>query len=154
MKNIVLLICFNLCFCSFYGQKAMSFEEAETQGVTTKKLDSIYTNALDDGTGIYVFENEDEIMKAWTEMLQDISSFLRKKEEMRKIDIHVFQRVYFNKDGKIDYYLYKIRNSEQISEEQILQINEFLNDFVENYQFSLSADRNFVQCGMAKFTAK
>ena len=157
MKKLVLIFVVSFLVCSLYGQKAMSFEEAAKQGITTKSLDSIYIsaiNVINDESGNYIYENEEEVMEAWYKMFEDISIFLWKTEEMKEVEIRIFQRVYFNKDGKIDYYLYKIQNHNEITEEQALQVANSLNEFVKEYQFSFSAIKDFVQCGVAKFAAK
>ena len=152
MKNLVLIIIASLSFGSLYGQNALSFSEAEEQGIIRKTLDSLYCNAMDDGSGNFVFENKEEVMEAWTKMLTDISSFLFRKAEIKNIEVKLFQRVYFNKEGKIDYLLYNIRNKDDVTEEQLQQVIDVLNEFVKDYQFSLSADRDFVQCGTAIFS--
>ena len=154
MKNFAVLLIASLSFCTLYGQKAMSFTEAKKQGITIQGLDSLYTNAMDDGTGNFVFDNGDTVSAAMTKMFADISAFMRRKEDMRKIEVQIFQRVYFNKDGKVDYYIYKIRNADQLSEEECQKIDDLLNEFIKDYQFSLSADKGFVQCGTAKYTTE
>ena len=154
MNKLILFLLPCLFVCSLYGQTALSFDEAEKQGITTKYLDNVYPDAMGNDRGTPVFESSEEVSKAWQKMLQDISSFLRKKEEMRQININIFQRVYFNKDGKVDYYLYKIINLAELTEEQVQQVADLLNEFVKDYQFSLSADKGFVQCGRAKLVSE
>ena len=152
MKKLVLIAIVSLSFCSLHGQKVLSFSEAKEQGITTKGLDSLYCSSVEDGSGNFVFESKEEVAAAWTKMLTDISSFLFKNAEIKNIEVKLFQRVYFNKEGKIDYYLYNIRNKDDVTEEQLQQITDVLNEFVKDYQFSLSADRDFVQCGTAIFS--
>ena len=154
MNKLILFLLLSLFVCPFYGQTALSFDEAEKQGIRTKSLDSIYSDAMGNERGTPVFEDSDEVSKAWYQLIQDISSFLLKREEMRQVNIKIFQRVYFNKDGKVDYYLYKITNLEELTNEQVQQIADLLNEFVKDYQFSLSADKDFVQCGRADFRFK
>ena len=158
MKKFTLFLLSCLFVCSLCGQTVISIKEAKEQGITTKSLDSIYPNAMDDGTGNYVFENSEDVSKAWEKMIIDVSSYLTKKKEMRdsNIDINIFQRVYFNKDGKIDYYLYTIRNLNELTEneEQVQLFIDLLNEFVRDFQFSLSADKGFSQCGSAIFQYK
>ncbi len=154
MKKIILCLLSSFFVCSLCGQTAISINEAKKQGITFESLDSIYTSAISDGTKSCVFENSEEVLNAWYKMISDVSSFLVKNKEMLNININTFQRVYFNKDGKIDYYLFNIRNLDELTEGEVQLFTDLLNEFVKDYQFPLSADKGFSQCGSAKFQFK
>mgnify|MGYP001049815414 CR=1 FL=1 len=154
MKKIILCLLSSFFVCSLCGQTAISINKAKEQGITFDSLDSIYTRATSDGTKSYVFENSEEVSNAWYKMISDVSSFLVKNKEILNLNISIFQRVYFNKDGKIDYYLFNIRNLDELTEEEVQLFTDLLNEFVKDYQFPLSADKGFSQCGNVNFQFK
>lgn len=77
--------------------------------------------------------------------MQQLATFL--KDNAFEIDgqLKLFNRIYFNKSGAIDYYLYNI-NPGQLSKEEAARFDTLLNVFVKNHKIGVSAEVNFSQC--------
>ncbi|MFO8055610.1 MAG: hypothetical protein R6U19_10670 [Bacteroidales bacterium] len=144
MKRIVVCLGIICCF-SAYGQEAVSFQEAREQGLM-KELDSLY----EDGTQLEVFENQNEYFSAWQELLQEFGNFLEENDFNWHEPTAVFQRVYFNEEGQIDYFLYMFRSG-NLSDKKKQRFHNLLGEFIRGYRFSLNAGQKFAQCGSVQY---
>ena len=156
MKKFLLLI-FILCYITTVvnGQNCLSFKEAKKQGITVKKLDNIYTNAVHHDTTVYaIFSGqEDDCYKSWIEMMKELARYLKKNEFLWEKPSSCFHKIYFSKEGKIDYWLYNFRKGE-ITEKKRMEFKKLLNEFQEDFKFGLPAKDKFSQCGPTSFKDK
>jgi hypothetical protein len=137
------LIC--LCFSSF-AQKVLTFKQAKEQGIRIEHLDSIYASGINADSSLSVFKNNQEnYIAAYQKMLQDLGNYLKENHFLWNKPTKGFNRIYFDKSGKIDYFLYNFR-PEQLTVEEEIQFNELLQSFVSSFVFSLNADKKFAQC--------
>jgi len=145
MKLILSLIFFlfvNLVF----AQKAMTFGEAEQLHIPASHLDSIYKSGIHSDTSLAVFKtNQEAYIKAYQQLLNELGDFLGENDFSWPQITKGFNRIYFDKTGKIDYFLYTFR-PDQLSKEQEKQFGELLNRFIAGYRFPLTADVKFAQC--------
>ncbi len=146
MKSILTILTL-LAICSFsYGQKAMTFTEARTQNIMNSAFDSIYKSAIHVDTSLAVFKtNQEEFAASYQKMLQDFGQFLKKDSFIWEKPTRGFNRIYFNKDGGIDYFLFSFRPN-QLTVEQEAKFKELLNKFIQDYKLPLSAKTGFAQC--------
>lgn len=147
MKTLLtILTTLTLSYLS-YGQKAMTFNEAKENNIRTSYLDSIYPNAIHyTDTSLAVFKtNQDVLLSAYQKLLQDLGKHLKANDFFWDKPTKGFNRIYFNKDGKIDYFLYNFR-ADQLTIEQEKKFGELLNKFIIDYQFPLTAKTGFAQC--------
>ena len=141
-------------FFSSYGQKAMTFKEAELRGKSFQHLDSLYKSAVHSNADLAVFkssEEQAELQKSYITLIKDLATFLKSKDFKWEKPTRCFNRIYFNPTGKIDYFLYNFPK-DQIEPEKEKEFDRLLNLFAKDYKFSLKADENFAQCSPIKYT--
>lgn len=151
--SFILLVC---AFTSASAQKqpsAMTFQNAEMQGIKIAKLDSIYKSAVDTDPNKAVFktsEEQKELRSAYTTLLNDLQKHLTANNFKWENPTRCFNRIYFRPNGKIDYFLYnfivKANDPNPISTEKRMQFEKLLATFVKKYQFKLRSDVKFAQC--------
>ena len=146
MKTILtILTTLTLSYLS-YGQKAMTFNEAKEINIRISHLDSIYLSGIHSDTSLAVFKtNQDEYIAAYQKLLQDLGKYLKVNHFLWDKPAKAFVRIYFDKNGKIDYFLYSFR-PDQLTEEQEKRFGELLSEFIVDYRFSLTATTGFAQC--------
>lgn len=146
MKPILTILMLSVLSQNSYGQKAMTFGEAEENGISISHLDSIYKSGIHSDTTLAVFiTNQDEYIVAYQKLLQDLGEFLKANDFLWENRTKGFNRIYFDKSGKIDFFLYNFR-PDQLTDEQENRFKELLNKFITNYRFSLNANIGFAQC--------
>lgn len=134
--------------------KAMTFNEAKTMGNPVEKLDKVYKGALHTETipGVFKTEAEQEqLIAAYTKLLQDFATYLKENKFKWERPTRCFNRIYINKNGAIDYFIYnfsvnKDKPEENISEAKAAEFKRLLNAFVKDYRFSVTANEQFAQC--------
>ncbi|MGV3631649.1 MAG: hypothetical protein ACO1O6_10590 [Bacteroidota bacterium] len=152
MKNVCIVSLFLALFSSCFGQHlGLSFQEAEKQGISVKKLDSLYRSALHADTLQAVFrtEQEQELMQqAYIRLLQDFGKFLSSGGFRWDKPTRCFNRIYFHADGTIDYFLFNFTGSEtdKPSAEKQQEFQRLLNSFISDYRFPVTASTGFAQC--------
>ena len=146
MKTLLTIIAlFSFSFI-FHAQKAMNFNEAKKNNIRTSQLDSIYLNGINSDTSLAVFKtNTEEYIAAYQKLLQDLGKFLKANNFLWEKPTKGFNKIYFNKEGKIDHFLYNFR-PDQLTAEQEKRFDELLNKFIVDYRFPLTAKSKFAQC--------
>ena len=155
MKTITIF--FVLLFTSFtsFGQHlGMTIKDAEKEGITIEHLDSIYISAVHSDTSLAVFKTDSDqelLINSYSKMIQDLANFLSKNNFKWKNPTNCWNRIYFNSDGSIDYFLYSfstqnVKPKDQLSVEKQTEFNRLLNLFIKDYKFDLSAKTKFAQC--------
>jgi len=145
--KIILTIFTTLALSYFsYGQKAMTFQEANEQNIRMTQLDSVYLSGIHSDSSLAVFKtNQDEYIEDYQKMLQNLGEYLKENNFFWDKPTNGFNRIYFDKNGKIDYFLYNF-SPNQLTIEQEKRFKEILNKFIINYQFPLTAQTKFAQC--------
>ena len=150
MKTIVL--CFLLHLSAIVSAKhiAATFQEAEKRGLTVKKLDQKYHNALDNDPDNAVFtgKKKDSFYKAYVKMLTDLNVFLKKNNFTWGKPTRIVHRIYFENNGSISYYLVNLKPV-GMSEEKEKRFLTILNQFIQHYRINITGASNFAQCGPA-----
>ena len=141
---------------NLFGQHSgMTFQAAEKQGAPIQHLDNIYKSAVHVDTSQAVFKTELEqqaMGEAYINLLQSFGKFLTKNNFNWDKPTKCFNRIYFNTDGTIDYFLYNF--SSEISQEKQTEFNRLLNLFIKDYKISLTAQVKFAQCSPATYMPK
>ncbi len=153
MKTILTTFGFTLFALSSQSQnKAFTFQEAQKQGITISKLDSIYPSGLHSDSTKAVFWNEqDEFIKAYQQTLQDLGKYLKDHQFSWGKQTKCFNRIYFNEKGKVEYFLYNFRKDE-ITPEKEKQFDALLKEFIKTYQFPMKAKTGFAQCSPVTYS--
>lgn len=114
-------------------------------------LDSAYINLLDPRN---VTEAEIKIVaESWSEFHKNVSQFIKEenfKWEVPDSTITIQNRIYFGKNGTIDYYLFKIKNP-SVSAEKRAEYEKVLQKFSEEVKLDLNRDKKYAQCGNIKY---
>lgn len=114
-------------------------------------LDSFYDNLLDPNN---VSENErQEVIESWSNFHKKIVAYLKESQFNWNSDdksIRINKRIYFEKDGSVNYYVFKIENL-KISEETKQEFLKVLKKFVAENKIDYTKDTVFAQCGIVEY---
>ncbi len=129
-----------------FGQSAMTFNEAKEKNISSTHLDSIYPSGIHSDISLAVFKsNQEEYILAYQKLLQDLGKYLKENNFMWSKPTKGFNRIYFNSQGKIDYFIYSFR-PDQLTIDQEKRFGELLKKFIIDYRFPLIAKTGFAQC--------
>lgn len=156
-----LLFAFSISIVSAQ-HKALTIPDAEKQGLSISHLDSIYKGAVhvDSSQAVFKTEAEQQAMgEAYMKLLQDFGKFLSANNFKWEKPTRGFNRIYFNSDGTIDYFLYNFQTTnvkleDQLSQEKQTEFNKLLNLFIKGYKISLTAKTKFAQCSPTTYMPK
>lgn len=157
--NFILSIFFIISFQVFGQQAGLTFQNAEKQGILIEELDRSYQSALHSDTSLAVFKTDAEqiaMQKAYHGLLQDLGKFLSQNNFDWKGPTKCFNRIYFNSDGTIDYFLFNFlgTNSPKPSADVEEEFEKLLNIFISDYKFKLTANTKFSQCSPVTYMPK
>jgi len=96
------------------------------------------------------------IAKSWIDLNQNIGKYLSNKKftwGVKDSTITVIQKFYFNKDGEIKTYFFRLKNK-NISKEKKEQFSNLITDFAKDNKINIKKDKSFAQCGKAKYMNK
>jgi len=147
----IFTISLGLSFQTFGQQLGLTFQEAQKQGISIEHLDSIYMSAVHADTSLAVFKTESEqeaLFQAYAKLLQDLGQFLSDNNFKWEKPTKCFNRIYFNEDGTIAYFLFNFmgKPEDKPSEKMEKEFQELLHAFIADYQFSVTAETKFAQC--------
>ena len=122
----------------FGQQRGMTFQEAENVGIRISFLDSTFKSAVhvDTTKAVFKTEKEQELMsKTYLKLLQDFGKHLNDNNFGWDKPTRCFNRIYFNSDGTIAYFLFNFLGKspdERPSNEQQEAFIKLLNEFIKN----------------------
>ncbi len=137
---------------SFSQHVSMSIQQVREKNIKIEDIEKNYKNAIDTPPAESVFKAE-ELQPAYQKLLQDFNTFLSKNNFKWEKKTKCFQRIYFNNDGTIDYFIYNFlgKPEDQPSAEKQAEFGKLLNQFVQDYKFALSAKVKFTQCSPTSY---
>lgn len=153
MRKGILLTAILLLPSYHYAQKiATTFQQAIKQHrLSIEELDRNYASALHADTTQAAFgEREKEFVEAYGKLLADLSDFLKENNFFWGKTTRCFNRIYFNKDGRIDYFLFNF-NPGQLSRKKEKQFERLVGLFILHYQFPMTCETRFAQCSPVKY---
>jgi hypothetical protein len=147
MKYIIAILLLSAALSSQAQHIADTFQQAEKTGHSMQHLDEIYPSALHSDSTKAVFKGKEQgqFIGAYKTMLFDLNSYLNKNGFSWDKPTRIFNRIYFQSDGSIDYYLVNLENT-GISDEKAKQFIPLLNKFVAFYKIKITASTKFAQC--------
>ncbi|AEI50345.1 leucine-rich repeat domain-containing protein [Runella slithyformis] len=130
----------------------MPFAEAAKQGMTYKKLDSLYR-----GTRPFHSGTQEEYVKEENALLRRKTQIARKIFGIRTAPAAIMYHLYTNKTGRFDYLLYEIRG--QISPESEKALVDSLRHLLNAYRFgvkitSAHVSSHFMNLGLIRSIPK
>jgi hypothetical protein len=133
---------------------ATTFQKAINQGISIATLDSLYQSALHSDSVLAAFAGqEQEFQQAYISMLQALDDFLHDNKFKWEKQIRCFNRIYINKDGVIDYFLFNFKPGE-INPEKEQVFENLLGEFIKTYRFPLTNTKDFAQCSPVQYADK
>jgi hypothetical protein len=96
---------------------------------------------------------EQEFQHAYVSMLNALDDFLHTNNFKWEKQIRCFNRIYINKDGKIDYFLFNFKPGE-LDPEKELMFEKLLGEFITTYRFPLTNMKDFAQCSPVQYSDK
>lgn len=161
-RYIILIFFISAGSISYSQPIAVPFSEVEQHGISLAHLDSVYQSAMNVDTSVAVFKTDSEqhlMSAAYIAMLQDFGKFLTKNNFTWEKQTKSFNRIYFNEDGKVDYFIYKFLSTDDGPAESLdpaieKEFNRILNMFVSEYRFGVTAKKKFAQCSPVTYYPK
>jgi hypothetical protein len=133
-------------------RRAMTIAEYR-DGDGSTSLDSTYRSAVHADATKAVFSGRTQAFAgAWRDYLRELTVYLEKNGFTWEQHLHCTTRVYFNKNGGVDHFLYSFGHG-VLTEEQLQRFDDLLNAFVVIHSFPLKAGEPFAQCGPVVFKA-
>lgn len=148
---VLFLILFVSSFFSIFSSDqpaviCLSFEEAKERGIDITALRKKYIPAFSGGSTECAFPGQgEEVGKAFGELIGLVKNRLKMNKKNDFDGIIIFNYFFFNKNGKIEYYIFRIKDK-ALS----ISLCEALRHVAAGYQFPLKASRKFSQCGKFK----
>jgi hypothetical protein len=141
------LISFLIINAYCYSQKmADSFQHAIDKGVSIERLDSLYQSSVHVDSTKAAFRGQEEVfVESYTALIKSLQYHLKINGFFWGKPTRCFNRVYFNKSGEIDYFLFNFKPGE-IDAEKEKKFRKLLYEFINTYRFPLTNTVNFAQC--------
>ena len=136
-----------------YAQNVFTFEQAAQQGKSYEYLDKLYKSAVHSDVKLAIFKTAAEqqsLQEAYVNFIKALGSYLRENKFKWDKQTRCFNRIYFAKNGKVDYFLYNFPSGE-IAEEKEKEFVRLLTLFIKDQQFGLTASEPFAQCSPIKY---
>lgn len=131
-----------------------TFENAELKGISIAELDSKYPSAAHYNPEKGVFkERQDEYLNHYRDLHVNLGKYLSKKGFKWPETVRLFTRVYFAKDGSIDYFLINPSKA-NLTESQQNDYFTYINEFSQDYKLPISANIGFSQCSPVVYQSK
>jgi len=155
--KIIFFSIFLLLGSQIFAQKlAMTFQAAEKMGISINSLEKMYKSALHVDSSQAVFKTDAEqtrMYEAYIKLLQDFGKFLYAHQFKWEHPTRCFNRIYFNTDGTIDYFLFNFlgKPAEKLADAKEKEFTQLLNAFIKDYQIPLTAKSKFAQCSPSTY---
>jgi hypothetical protein len=154
MKKLILSSIFIVFALIGFSQKATTFQKAIDSGISIKVLDSLYKPALSQGPDSLqaVFRvKAKEFHTHYVGLLKDLAKHLKDNGFAWSKQTRCFNRIYFNEQGTIDYFLFNFKPGE-VDAVKAAQFETLLNAFIKTYTFTLPATAKFAQCSPVTYS--
>jgi len=148
MKSFCLLV-FMLWPLISIAQKSMTFQEAQKAGIF-ERLDQRYKGGLNQDSTKALFKNQAAYSQAYQDFLVGLGGFLKTRDFRWGKQVRCFNKIYFSRRGKVDYFLYNFAPG-TITQEQEATFAQLLSEYVQIAQFKLPAPSRFSQCSPVKY---
>lgn len=149
MKKLALFLTILLLYTCAFAQKSMTFQEAEKIGIS-QKLDSLYHSGIDSDSTKSVFKDHKAYIESYQKFLFELGDFLKKNNFKWGKQVRCFNRIYFSKQGAVDYFLYNFKEG-QITPEQERMFADLVKSFIQQAKFGLTPNKQFAQCSPVKY---
>jgi hypothetical protein len=147
MNKLLLSIFCMLSFCA-QAQRITTFKQAPQKAIFIAQLDSLYPPALGDSLAIFSVD-EEQFIKAYTVFVQGFGQLLNDSNFVWPVEkvgeIRGFNRIYFNTDGSVAYWIYSLKKLE-LSDVQQKEFERLMLCYCQINKLQYPSKQNFVQC--------
>jgi len=119
-----------------------------------KNIKKAYGNILDSQN--HTQKEYDSLVSKWTVFLKKISVFMKERNfkwDVPDSVIKVRNQIYFDKDGKVDYYTFKILTP-GVSPQKQEEFSRILREFSKQTKLNIIKNTKYKQCGTSLFLNK
>lgn len=132
-----------------------TIDQAQKDGVQ-ERVNKTYKSAINvaDSTQC-VFrraEDQDRMGAAYVAFMQEFGKYLSDHKFKWGKTTKCWNRIYFGKDGSVEYYLFNFKTS--ILPEQLTQYKELFTAFAMTHKINMTANEGFAQCSPITYTAE
>ncbi len=155
-RHILTILTIGLISCTTTSQQSTGIKifdfdnKTELSDYERLSLDKDHPNLLNPE----ISKNEmNTVIDSWTALHQNIGKYLHENDfewQVEDEQIMIVHKFYFNPDGKIHTYFFKILN-EGISDSQREKYSELIVEFAKSNKIGLTRDSQFAQCGKTKY---
>lgn len=115
----------------------LNIDEINDGTYTMDSLETFYK------AGPQVFEDIVQYSSAYKQLMGNLAPYLLEAGIQEDNQLRLFNRMYFNADGEVEIWLFKILEGDK---QQGGKIKDAFENFAKKEKFSLSASENFSQC--------
>ncbi|WGH77037.1 hypothetical protein P8625_07850 [Tenacibaculum tangerinum] len=154
MKNVLLFCLLLVVFsCSKENRGVIINLEDEVALNKIKKLelDTKYKNLLN--AQLTTAKEYETVMKSWSGFHTQVGKILKENNfdwEVRDSAVKILNKIYFNKDGEINYMAFKVMN-ESVTDDKKEAYKKILSDNVSKLTIALERNEQYAQCGKVKY---
>ncbi len=131
-----------------------NFDDKEERAeYTSMNLDETHPNLLNPEISKSDYRS---VIESWTGLHQRIGTFLGENEftwGTRDDTIRIVQKIYFEPNGRIKTYFFKVAN-ETVTKEKKEEFANLIAAFAQTNRIDLQRDQSFAQCGKTKYLNK
>lgn len=98
-------------------------------------------------------EDYKEVLKTWNDFHQQVGKIVKENNfdwGTKDSSVVVFNRIYFNKKGEVDYYTFKIGNK-NVSKAKRIEYEKLLSENISKVKIDLKRDVQYAQCGKVRY---
>ena len=125
-------------------------DKEEFTAYQSLNLDESYPNLLDPQISK---SDHNAVIESWSDFHQRIGTFLSDNEFTWGVEdksISIVQKIYFEPNGRIKYYFFRVLN-ENVTNEKLGQFANLIAEFAETNRIDFQTDTSFAQCGKTKY---
>ncbi|WP_224484728.1 hypothetical protein [Robertkochia aurantiaca] len=131
--------------------KVVNFDnKKELAAYTQMNLDSTHPNLLNPQISRSEY---DTVVQSWKGLHHDLEQYLSQNDfnwGVKDSTITIVQKIYFNPEGKINTYFFRVINNE-VTEEKKEELAHLIASFAQNHSIGIKREEPFAQCGKTRY---
>ncbi|CAM1360664.1 conserved hypothetical protein [Tenacibaculum sediminilitoris] len=127
-------------------QDKIAFDE-----IKKLELDTKYKNLLN--PEFTADEEYEEVRKSWINFHKQVGEILKENDfewEIKGNSIIILNKIYFNKNGEVDYMVFKVMN-ENVTDGKKEAYEKLLSENITKLKIDLKRKEKYAQCGKIKY---
>lgn len=153
-KHFLLLLWFVLLVGEVFSQNGIVARKGlSAKQKTIEILREEYPSAFqeDINESVVPKDKEEVYGEAWKEFLQNLGSYLSKNGMKWEDNGKIYNIIFVESNGTIDYYFYRFKNPSVPSKKQVKQFRALVKKYISTHSFNYTANRQYNQCGSVTF---